>query len=261
MIEPVLEKNPHAAHALRFVKVSLSRATAWASRDEAEKYFKKAHKKWDPRAHDLWMKYGLRDIRPGDRTPEAPQESSSVALKPRVTLTTSLEQDVMFYLRPNFGGQKPASGDVLHPDIIGPPDAISPFYRYEPILAWHLMKNIRPPVLYLFGDKSPFSGPQSREEKLKRTGRGVGGSGGHERGKVKAVAIPDCGHNLPFENTPRVSDEIVGWLKIEMERWEVEERAVYSGHFGGEGMFGLENWGPRLDEGLRIAKAARRSNL
>lgn len=261
LIEPVMEKDIHAAHGASFVKISLPRKNTWSSRDEAEKYFKNLNRKWDPRAHDLWMKYGLRDICHGGDTSEAARESSPAALKPRVTLTTPPEQEVLLYLRPNFDGKKPASGDVSHPDIIGPPHAIHPFYRYEPVLAWRLLKNIRPSVLYLFGEKSPFSSPQSKGEKLERTGRGIGGSGGHEKGKVKAVTVPGSGHILPLENVPRVSDEITWWLKTEIERWKEEEKAISNGHSGGEMTSLLENWGPRLDESLPIAKAGRRSKL
>lgn len=261
MIEPVLEKDLHTGHGASFAKVTLPRKTAWSSHDEAVRYFKKVHKKWDPRAHDLWIEHGLREILPGEHTSETPLESSPVVSKPLITLTTLPEQEAMFYVRPNFDRKKPASGDASHPDIIGPPHAIYPFYRYEPILAWNLLRHIRPPVLYLFGEKSPFSSPQGREEKLERTGSGIGGNGGHERGKVKAVTIPGSGHNLPLENMSRVSDEIAGWLKTEMERWKEEEKAIYCGHPGGEETSGLKNWGPHLDESLRIAKAARRSNL
>lgn len=187
MIEPVLEKDLHTGHGASFAKVTLPRKTAWSSHDEAVRYFKKVHKKWDPRAHDLWIEHGLREILPGEHTSKTPLESSPVVSKPLITLTTLPEQEAVFYVRPNFDRKKPASGDASHPDIIGPPHAIYPFYRYEPILAWNLLRHIRPPVLYLFGEKSPFSSPQGREEKLERTGSGIGGNGGHERDRKSVV--------------------------------------------------------------------------
>lgn len=154
-----------------------------------------------------------------------------------VTLTTSKHQEVIQYMRPNFQHKRPLDADtdpeslkthdtVFHPDIIGPSNAIYPFYRHEPILLWKLLKHIRPSVLYLFGETSPISTPDHRKEKMERTGKGIGGSGGAENGRVKEVTFPGAGHALPFEAVEGVSDAVATWLKQEVIRWKEEEARI-----------------------------------
>ncbi|KAL4756599.1 alpha/beta-hydrolase [Aspergillus foveolatus] len=231
LMEPVLEKNIHAAKGPIFVKLSLDREDIWRSRSEAAKYFKRLFHKWDPRVLERWLEHGLRDVRPVIDLTKA--EGS-------VTLTTSKHQEVVQYLRPNFQKKRPLKLDkdlgaqelhdpVFYPDIIGPPHAIYPFYRFEPILAWRFLKHVRPSVLYLFGENSPVSTPELRAEKLERTGKGIGGSGGYKNNRVKEVIFPGAGHHLPFEAVEGVSDAASGWLRQEMVRWKEAEVKIDMG--------------------------------
>ncbi|KAJ5493518.1 alpha/beta-hydrolase [Penicillium diatomitis] len=114
----------------------------------------------------------------------------------------------------------------FHADIIGPAHATYPFYRYEPILMWNLLRHVRPGVLYLFGDRSPVSTPDLRKEKLTRTGTSIGGSGGWKINRVKEITIPDTGHQLPFENVSRVCKETAVWLEEEVARWSEDETRI-----------------------------------
>ncbi|KAL3461222.1 alpha/beta-hydrolase [Aspergillus heterothallicus] len=228
LMEPVMEKDVRMAKGPIFVKLSLGRKDTWPSREQAATYFRKQYKKWDPRVVDLWLQHGLRDI--DDSSSSSSGENSGV------TLLTSRSQEVTVYLRPNFTGRKPLSPDsdvehdaTFHPDVIGPENAIAPFYRLEPVLLWKMLKHIRPPVLYLFGERSPVSQPERQEEKIQRTGSGISGSGGYKRGLVRGVSVPGAGHHLPFEEVSRVSQETVSWLKGEMERWKREEERVRKG--------------------------------
>lgn len=222
-MEPVIEPNALAGKGPIFVSLSLKRKDSWPSHSEASKYFKNAYDKWDPKVLESYIKYGLKDD-----TTRAPGS---------VTLTTSKHQEVIQYMRPNFQHKRPLDADadpeglkthdtVFYPDIIGPSNAIYPFYRYEPILLWKLLKHIRPSVLYLFGETSPISTPDRRAEKLERTGKGIGGSGGYKIGRVKEVIFPGAGHALPFEAVGSVSEAVSTWLKQEVIRWKKEEERI-----------------------------------
>ncbi|GAM44029.1 hypothetical protein TCE0_060r19321 [Talaromyces pinophilus] len=223
LMEPVIEPNALAGKGPIFVSLSLNRKDSWPSRSEAAKYFKKAYKNWDPRVLESYIKYGLKD--------------DTTSVSGSVTLTTSKHQEVIQYMRPNFQHKRPLDADadpeglkthdtIFYPDIIGPSNAIYPFYRYEPILLWKLLKHIRPSVLYLFGEASPISTPDHRKEKLERTGKGIGGSGGYKNGRVKEVTFSGAGHALPFEAVEGVSDAVSTWLKQETIRWKEEEERV-----------------------------------
>ena len=205
------------------MSLSLKRKDRWPSRAEAAKSFRKAYGKWDPRVVDIYIKHGVKD------DPTQPKGS--------VTLATSKHQEVVKYMRPNFQNKKPLNGvadagsldghdSVFYPDIIGPPNTIYPFYRYEPIILWGLMKHIRPSVLYLYGGKSPISTPDDRERKLERTGRGIGGSGGRKNGRVMDFTFPSAGHALPFEAVKGVSEVMSAWLTQEVVRWKEEEERI-----------------------------------
>lgn len=221
LIEPVIEKDMYTGKGPIFVKLSLDKKDTWKSRAEAASHFKKQFKTWDPRVLERWLQYGLHELPSSDA----------------VTLTTSRSQEVMYYLRPNFGDRKPLSSKhdpaalsehdpCFHADIIGPAHAIYPFYRYEPILMWHLLRHVRPSVLYLFGDRSPVSTANLRREKLTRTGTGIGGSGGSRINRVKEITIPRTGHQLPFEDVSRVCEETACWLNQEVTRWSEDEARI-----------------------------------
>ncbi|KAJ0414651.1 alpha/beta-hydrolase [Aspergillus carlsbadensis] len=232
LVEPVIEKDIQTGKGLAFVKQSLARKDAWASREDAGAYFAKQYRRWDARVLRQWVQYGLRDV-PFENKDEnetdggSSNNNNSPGSTAGVALVTSRHQEVTQYLRPNFQGKKPLSSTLspddsvhdatFHPDVIGPEHAIAPFYRYEPLILWKMLKQIRPSVLYLFGEKSPISTPDLRAEKLHRTGSGIGGSGGCKRGMVKEVTIAGAGHHLPFERVSRVAGETAGWLKGEME--------------------------------------------
>ncbi|CEJ61574.1 hypothetical protein PMG11_10104 [Penicillium brasilianum] len=224
LIEPVIEKDVYTGKGPIFVKLSLDKKDTWESREKAASHFKKQFKTWDPKVLERWLQYGLRSLPDSDA----------------VTLTTSRSQEVMYYMRPNFDNRKRLSSKndpsamsdhdpCFHADIIGPAHAVYPFYRNEPILLWHLLRHVRPSVLYLFGDRSPVSTPDLREEKLTRTGTCIGGSGGWKNHRVKEITIPRTGHQLPFENVSRICEETAGWLKQEVVRWSEDEARILEG--------------------------------
>ncbi|OJZ90282.1 hypothetical protein ASPFODRAFT_40580 [Aspergillus luchuensis CBS 106.47] len=224
LIEPVIAKDFVSGRGPAFGKSAMIKKDTWKSRTEAEAYFKKALKGWDPRCLDLWLKYGLRDNTAETKNPES-----------AVCLATTKDQEVAQSLRPNFVDLQPGSNqsDYLHDpafwtDVTGHSETL-PFYRYEPIVLWRLLKYVRPSVLWIYGGKSIMAGPEQRAEKIQRTGTGVGGSGGHKNGRVKEIVIPNGGHFVPFEDVAGVAGPAADWIKQETDRWHEEEERIKKG--------------------------------
>ncbi|KAE8151329.1 Alpha/beta hydrolase family-domain-containing protein [Aspergillus avenaceus] len=229
LIEPVIEKSvPHAKGAM-FTQYALGQKSTWKTHIEAETYFKKLYKNWEPRVLEKWLEYGLRkQAATGSDKGDTP-----------VMLTTSKHHEVVHYMRPNFFHKRPLDpadeestethDSCFYPDIIGPPGTVYPFYHHGTILMWGLLKHVRPSVLYVFGEKCPLSTPSRRRAKLERTGIGIGGSGGLKRGRVKEVVIPKTGHQNMFEDVTGVADASVDWLKNEMIKWKEDEERITKG--------------------------------
>lgn len=171
-----------------------------------------------------------------------PQSNHTGRTTQSVTLKTSKHQEVFSYLRPNFGAI-PVAGAGNHTtksdqdmvtararndmaDIIGPADAITPFYRAEPVIAHTFLPHLRPPVLYIFGAKSPLATSALRHAKLERTGVGISGSGGAKQGRVKELVVPEATHLLPLEKVEECAEAIAVWLGDEVGRWVVEEEKM-----------------------------------
>lgn len=146
-----------------------------------------------------------------------------------VTLATTKHQEVMSYLRPNFDGKVAKIDRLTHADMIGPPEAIRPFYRAEPVIIYRLLPHVRPSVLYVFGGASPVSTLQFRQKKLERTGRSVGGSGGAAEGRVREVAVKGRGHLLPLEAVAACADAAAPWIEEELRKWKRDEITTANG--------------------------------
>ena len=85
------------------------------------------------------------------------------------------------------------------------------------------LPKIHPNVLWLFGGLSALSFEQARDEKIARTGTGIGGNGGVKAGSVESVVVEDGGHMLPFEKVEKCAAVLATWLKKQMEDFEAVE--------------------------------------
>ncbi|PWY96220.1 alpha/beta-hydrolase [Aspergillus sclerotioniger CBS 115572] len=234
LVEPVIERDFVSGKGPAFAKLALSKKDVWRSQAEATAFFKKTHKNWDSRVLDLWLQHGLKKLRPeSDLAEEADSDSP-------VTLATSKYQEAALYARPNFLNrqmldfEKNPDPDTphdasFHPDVVGPTQAVFPFYRSEPKILWGALKHIRPSVLYVYGGKSPISTADRRAYKLQRTGAGFGGSGGYKNGRVKEVISPHATHQLPFEDVTTVAEATAEWMKQETAKWKEEEERIQKG--------------------------------
>ncbi|CAI7662867.1 unnamed protein product [Penicillium pancosmium] len=251
LIEPVISPDIFTGQGPILAIMSLKRKDTWNSKSEAVQAARKTYKRWDKRVLDRWIGNGYRQlsVTTGRGSDDQP-----------VTLASSKYQEVLQYLRPNPLDYKPVGqyevgetssphhDHLLYPDIIGPPHATSPFYRYEPILAWKMLKHIRPAVLYLHGESSPIATPEVRAKMLNRTGTGVGGNGGIRESRVQQKVLKGS-HQLPLEQVGETASAIGPWIGQSAQSWKDDEARLDEGwaeqSMGGR-LKGMNDWVPVL---------------
>ncbi|TVY75858.1 Abhydrolase domain-containing protein mpaH [Lachnellula suecica] len=219
LIEPVIQDAAPQGPNVAFP--SSYRPDFWPSRDDAEAATRKAKyfRSWDPRVFKKFLGFGLRPtptaIYPG------PEHEGGV------TLATTKHQEAWSYIRPNFSpmaaNREDRSERLQAPDLSSE-DRTHLFTKPEMYLTNQSLPHVRPHVLWIFGEKSPINTPGGRDDKLKRTGTGVGGNGGASAGQVEAITLPDGQHMLPLEKTPEVAELLATWLEKQLRDYrEVEE--------------------------------------
>jgi len=213
------------------VVASTFRRDLWPSRRAAAESFRKSqfYQAWDERVLDRWLNYGLRDV----PTAIYPDDGATTDGEKPVTLTTTKHQEVFTFLRPTFSGKQEPEKDVIdraaQPDFDVAFPRSYPFYRPEPVRTFHNLPFVRPSVLYIFGGLSDLSPPDWREEKMERTGSGVGGSGGVKEGRVKQVVLEEHGHLIAMEAVEACADATAAWVGPELKRWRDEEDRTMQG--------------------------------
>lgn len=215
------------------MKSSAHRRDLWPSLPEAIASFSKNpfYSTWDPRVVDRWNRYGLRET-PTKLYPD-PKDAG------KITLTTTKHMEVVTYYRPQAqvfdkttGKRVPVMTDQIDRTKL-PPDADPhlpsfsdfAFYRPEggPQTADRL-PNLRPGVLYIYGETSNVNPADIRQEKLELTGVGVGGSGGVKAGRVQLVTLEKYGHLVPLEATRRCAELAGEFIARELETvWKAED--------------------------------------
>lgn len=195
----------------------------WPSRQDAIERFSsnKFYQAWDPRVLAQWNEYGLRDL----PTELYPNEVDQIDQP--VTLKTPVSQEVFSYLRPKYYGNPDISPDKdhlvygdMHPQDV---EQDYDFYRPEPAEIFRRLPELKPPVLYIFGEDSVLATPELRRKKLETTGTGVGGSGGREEGLVQETVL-DCGHLVPMERVTESAEAAASFAALVLERWETSTR-------------------------------------
>ncbi|CAI7662032.1 unnamed protein product [Penicillium glandicola] len=240
LVEPVIVPDTFSGHGPMLSLLSLKRQDTWPSRSAAIETAKKTHKRWDSRVFERWTQNGYRKL-PTIIYPQIDthDDQGTNPDDPPVTLASTKYQEVTQYIRPNFAGHKPLGQEELNPgpphdpltqpDVIGPTHKISPFYKSEAVVAWKLLDHVRPSILYVLGDRSPIQTDFIRAELLRRTGAGVGGSGGVKSSQVKEVIIKGSGHQVPLEKVKETASAIAEWISLVLQRWREDEMRVAQG--------------------------------
>jgi hypothetical protein len=144
-----------------------------------------------------------------------------------VTLVTSKAQEAFTFLRPAYGAAGTPEGDELSYEDVHLDDIKDnyPFYRPEPPRVFRRLPEIKPSVLYIFGEQSELASPTARQDKMELTGSGVGGSGGRLHDRVKQTVLP-CGHLIPMERVMECAISSASFIHDELTRWEAEVKAL-----------------------------------
>ncbi|KAK1450885.1 hypothetical protein CCUS01_11425 [Colletotrichum cuscutae] len=236
LLDPVISKwssNAKGTIAASPAAASARRRDLWPSREEARKAFLKSpfYRGWDGRVFEAWMDHGLRDV-PTQLYPSTSSTNNpkTPTTKESVTLATTKHQEVFTYFRPSWHAYDSSGTNLVNPDLVPDLDpALNeryytfPVYRSEGASTLVRLPHLRPSCLYVFGGASDLSTPELRDEKMRLTGTGVGGSGGVARGRVKEVTLEGGGHLFPME-VPGTSAKLTAeWIEKVMGEWRVEQ--------------------------------------
>ena len=111
---------------------------------------------------------------------------------------------------------------LMSPDL-NEEDMTYLFHRPDMAMTFENLPNIRPSVLWVFGGSSPLSLPSMQDEKVARTGTGIGGNGGVKAGSVEKFVIEDAGHMVPFEKIAQCAQVLASWLEKQIEDFQAVE--------------------------------------
>ncbi|KAH8433848.1 uncharacterized protein LDX57_011485 [Aspergillus melleus] len=244
-----------------------SRPDLWSSPQDAEKYVRKSPfwRRWDPRSVDRYVRFGLRSV----PTALYPNHDPGT-----VTLATTKAQEAWTYLRLNAAPRDNSGNSnverFLTADLAATPrDGQNNSPEYVNVCPWtciafEYLSYVRPSVLYVFGEKSHINIPERRRDKLERTGKGLGGSGGVAAGRVKAEILPGGSHMAPFEKIHETADAISSWISSQNELYQTEkefwERQHDSGKSERNSMALSSQWMKYVTQPVDI-KRERKSNL
>ncbi|TVY86760.1 Abhydrolase domain-containing protein [Lachnellula willkommii] len=221
LMDPVIQPHASTPGGISPVQSSTFRRDLWPSRAEAIATFARSmfYQSWDRRVFDRWCQFGIRE------TPSKvyPEENGSA------TLSTTKHQECFTFMRPSWDGISPDGSMILRRDVV--PDLNLdqpqryPLYRPEPLAILRRLGELRPSVLYIFGEKSGLSPPDWIKEKMEITGNAPGGSGGVKEGRVKEVTLQGYGHLIAMEASERCADAAAAWFGQEVKRFEAERKA------------------------------------
>lgn len=232
LLDPVISRYASTPGEIKDspAAASIYRRDVWPSLDAAAASFRKSpfYRAWDPRVLDLWLRHGV--VPAATHRAEVGEQPAGA-----VALATTKHQEVFTYLRPSWMSfdaagkvfQDPGATPDLAPSFEGPGGRFNltwPFYRAEPTSTLTKLPNLRPGAFYVFGGTSNLSPEEFREEKLSKTGTGVGGSGGRPAGRVDGVTGEKAGHLIPLEIPGFCAEKAAPWIKGELDRWWAEER-------------------------------------
>ncbi|KAK2734201.1 hypothetical protein FQN57_001855 [Myotisia sp. PD_48] len=194
------------------------RRDLWECPEKAATSLNKGLRRWDSRARDRYIRYGLRPVPTRLYNPTTDPKVPPTA----VTLTTTKHQEAWNFFTPNLESED--LDRLLTPDWDAETERPYLFSRPE---CWSAMRNlpfIRPSVLWVFGGQSFLSFPEAQDSKMRTTGTGIGGSGGAAKGMVEKALLPEGGHTLVFEQVDWCAIVIGNWMQRWFKGWLEDEK-------------------------------------
>jgi pimeloyl-ACP methyl ester carboxylesterase len=239
-LEPMIQlENPTGSSGPMVARSASKKPDLWSSRQAAEVALRKGTflRSWSKGAVDNYLRYGLRD------TPTAVYPLSSHVPKGSVTLTTSKAQEAWTFLR-MAGSLEKKNRPILTDQYISHDvtnnagddhlnNANWLMNCAAPCMAFELLPHIRPPVLYIFGSRSHINNADRQNDKIQRTGTGLGGSGGAASGRVRAQTVIGASHMMPMERHLATA-ELLGQLLEEQNNEYKAEKRFHSTHESGK---------------------------
>lgn len=238
----------------------------WCSAQDAEKYIRGNGfwRRWDPKCVDQYIRFGLRpaptalypssDSRAVTLTTTKAQEAWSYLRLNATTRDESGEFNKEYFLNPDLA-KVPREGDNNHPDWA----LVCPWC----CIAFEYLLYVRPSVFYIFGEKSHINLPERRRDKLERTGKGLGGSGGAAANHVRSRILSKGSHMAPLENVNDTARILSGWLETQTKAY-LEEKNFWDHHESGKsGKNGLalsKQWMTYVQQPVEIKRVIK-SNL
>lgn len=226
LLDPVIQLSPPAmgfgTDAPGAINFTVHRKDVWPNRAAAAATQAKMCRDWDPRALDLMMQHGFRNL-PTALHPQLPADADPN--NPPVTLMTTKHQDVLGQIRENFDARQPDGHTVVnrqtHADL-DPLAAFVPLYRPEPRSTFYWLPSLRPSALWVLGSRT-FLNLDEMRNGFQSAGAGVGGSGGLAQGRLREVLIKGHGHLFPFSAVGQTADACADWLEREMHIFKEQE--------------------------------------
>ncbi|KAJ5102989.1 hypothetical protein N7532_003518 [Penicillium argentinense] len=217
-IEPGIDEQYGRGITIPWSLSVLRQRDRWLTKAEAEEGAVKGQhaETWDERVQARLKRYSVVK-----RTAAAGETWNLTTPKDQIASLVSRFNPEMLGLGPGGIEEMTLEQRQRIPDIDPSANNLGPFYRKELRMAWRLLPGVRPWVLYINGSNSPFFGhPETREERARLTGIGVGGNGGMKLGAVKQIVIEKGRHTMPFDrNMNQVAEQVSDWLKTESGRW------------------------------------------
>jgi pimeloyl-ACP methyl ester carboxylesterase len=194
------------------------RRDKWKSIEEARQLFAKNpyFAAFDKEVFERVMKHDFRTLPDGS-----------------VELTTPKAQEVATMVRLNPSPESEGHDFESRKDFDGSAEqyAIPGFYRPEPAAIMKRLREITPPVLFLWGSESAHFLVEYRAFLEKNTGIGIGANGGMKNGGVTSVVVKGSNHPMPLEQPQATAEAMVPWIRIQIEKWNKEMDVSLKGKF------------------------------
>lgn len=225
LIEPmVILGLGHTTLVTLFSYATISKPDVWPSREAAEKFFRTSmpYKAWDPRVRDQMLRHGICE-RGGAG---------------EVELVTSKHQEAITFARP-------ANADF----------SAWEFPTIEAAVA--LVPFLKPPVSYVFGERSMLLPKENRVPLMSTTGSGVGGSGGAAAGMVTEAEIKNGGHTIPLDAVDECAETVACAIANSLTKSADIQKTLVQRSFK-EGTSDVsEAWRAGVLKGVDIARKTR----